>query len=132
MSSFTKPLIVEVLDLPIKDKPFVIAAPFTFESDVLGRSIDVPVGYRTDFASIPQFFWRILPPLGRHGKAAVVHDLLCDESPHTCGYLTACEVFDEAMKVLSVKSWKRKIMAWAVRNFGPRFDEGDVKSGGAA
>jgi hypothetical protein len=36
----------------------------------------VPVGFVTDFASIPKVLWNVLPPTGSYGKAAVVHDLL--------------------------------------------------------
>ena len=31
----------------------------------------VPAGFETDFASIPRIFWRLLPPVGRYGKAAL-------------------------------------------------------------
>jgi len=38
-----------------------------------GEVIVVPAGFETDFASVPRFFWRIIPPwLGRWG--ACVHD----------------------------------------------------------
>jgi hypothetical protein len=109
--------------------------------------IRVPVGYRTDFASIPRFFWRILPPAGRYGKAAVVHDWLCDESPKRCDHIAAANVFGEAMEVLmiippvegetKVQRCKRLaanagqrtkiiVMVKAVKWFGPRFKAGDV------
>ena len=122
MSSFTRPLRIECLDLPIKQKPFVILEPFYFVSDVLdGEIIEVPAGYRTDFASIPRLFWRVLPPFGRYGKAAVVHDWLCDVRPHICTSAVAAEVFLEGMTVLHVPVIVRMTMWAAVRCFGPRF-----------
>ena len=36
----------------------------------------VPAGFITDFASVPRFLWRVLPPTGQYGKAAVIHDFL--------------------------------------------------------
>jgi len=47
------------------------------------RLITVPAGYRTDFASIPRLVWPLLPPVGRGGKAAIIHDWLCDEHTRT-------------------------------------------------
>ena len=56
------------------------------------RWITVPAGYRTDFASIPRpmtrMVWSLLPPVGRSGKAAVIHDWLCDEQPHSVDHKT--------------------------------------------
>lgn len=42
------------------------------------RWVDIPLGYLTDGASVPQLFWNIIPPWGRYGQAAVVHDYLCE------------------------------------------------------
>lgn len=73
MSSFTKPLRVEALD----DNKWKLLEQFDYyigslESD---EYVAVPVGYVTDFATIPQIFWSIIPPWGKYGKAAVIHDL---------------------------------------------------------
>jgi hypothetical protein len=38
----------------------------------------IPIGFETDFASVPKSLWNILPPLGRHNKAALLHDYLYD------------------------------------------------------
>jgi hypothetical protein len=39
----------------------------------------IPDGFATDLASVPRFFWSLLPPDGRYEKAAVLHDWLCTE-----------------------------------------------------
>ena len=120
MSSFTTPLIVKFHSVPLKEKPFELHEDFSFYyGHVL---ITAPKGYRTDFASIPRFFHRIMPPVGIHGKAAVIHDIICDHSTHM-GYthLQAADIFDEGMKVLGVKKWRRKVMVQAVKRFGPKF-----------
>ncbi len=38
--------------------------------------IVVPVGFVTDFASIPWGLRNSFPPLGRHARAAIIHDFL--------------------------------------------------------
>jgi hypothetical protein len=40
------------------------------------QRVDVPVGFVTDFASIPRPFWSLLPPDGEYTYPAVVHDYL--------------------------------------------------------
>lgn len=40
------------------------------------HEVVVPFGFITDFASVPQVLWNILPPVGSYGKAAVLHDFL--------------------------------------------------------
>lgn len=122
MSSFTKPLIIEFDFEGNPNKPYVLRAPFSYYTDLLPvTEIDVPAGYRTDFASIPRFFHRLLPPAGRYGKAAVIHDWLCDIDPKICDHITAANVFDEAMAVLGVGRIKRALMVHAVKWFGPKF-----------
>lgn len=76
--------------------------------------IDVPAGFETDFASVPQLFWNILPPTGSYGKAAVIHDFLY----RTRGIATRAQadaVFLEAMTFLNVGWWTRQIIYWGVR-----------------
>ncbi|WP_375445735.1 DUF1353 domain-containing protein [uncultured Fibrella sp.] len=43
-----------------------------------GRSVTIPVGYKTDFASVPAILWGFIPSIGRHNHAALVHDYLYD------------------------------------------------------
>jgi hypothetical protein len=40
------------------------------------QSVRVPIGFVTDFASIPRAFWSILRPDGLYSYAAVIHDFL--------------------------------------------------------
>jgi hypothetical protein len=40
------------------------------------QRVDVPVGFVTDFASIPRAFYSLLPPNGEYSYAAVFHDYL--------------------------------------------------------
>ncbi len=135
MSSFTKPLILKFLDLKKDRKRFQLIESFEYwrhtkdDNDI----ITIPAGYRTDFASVPRFFWRIIPPIGLYGKAAVIHDYLYDnyrarfaQYPATSYFRKKmrkeCDlIFLEAMEVLGVSKWKRLLMYRAVRIGGPRF-----------
>lgn len=120
MSSFTKPLDIRFHSVPLKDKPFELLSDFEFYWD--DDSVVAPKGYRTDFASIPRFFHRIMPPIGIHGKAAVIHDIICDTEGHFgLTHIQAAYWFNEGMKVLGVAKWRRKAMVSAVKRFGPKF-----------
>lgn len=44
--------------------------------DVKLPKISVPIGFVTDFASIPRLFWSLLRPDGNYAYAAVIHDFL--------------------------------------------------------
>jgi hypothetical protein len=95
---------------------------YRYSSLLVDEVITVPPGYRTDFASIPRVFWRILPPDGPYAPAAVIHDWLCDLRGSTgINSRTTHRIFREAMEVLRVAYWKRAVMYRAVRWFGPRF-----------
>jgi len=81
--------------------------------------VAVPVGFRTDFASVPRAFWLLLPPWGKYGKAAVVHDYLCVVKDRSS--VEVHKIFYEAMGVLGVSRWKRSALYISVKWFGPKF-----------
>lgn len=76
----------------------------------------VPVGFVTDFASVPRLFWRLLPPVGNYDEAAVLHDYLYVTQVYT--RLLSDQIFKAGMIELKVKKWKRNIMYRAVRMGG--------------
>jgi len=51
-----------------------LVRPMTFA--VRGMLFHVASGFETDFASIPRLLWRVLPPWGRYGRGAILHDYL--------------------------------------------------------
>ncbi len=117
MSNFTKPLILKFLDKAEEGKWFELAEEFEFYYDWSDyrQSYTVPEGFKTDFASIPKVFRAVLSPIGLHGKAAVLHDYLCEY-----GYITrkkVDQIFLEAMKVLGVGWLRRTVMYGGVRAF---------------
>ena len=65
------------------------------------RAVTVPVGFVTDFASIPRVFWSALRPDGDYGYAAIIHDYLYWEQP--VARETADEILRFAMQDFHVK-----------------------------
>ena len=86
--------------------------------------IAVPVGFTTDFASVPSMFWSVVPPTGRYGLAAVVHDWLYWQQ--SLKRAEADQVFHDAMAELQVPGWKRFVMTKAVRWFGGSYWHGNT------
>lgn len=85
----------------------------------------VPAGFLSDGASAPRPIWWIIPPWGRYGQAAVLHDILCetktlfkDEIPFEITRKQADKIFLEALKVAGVSWVKRYAMYIGVRAWG--------------
>ena len=81
-----------------------VERPFRYEVGELGSGeiIDVPAGFKTDFASIPKFLWSFLTPLGLYLKAAVLHDYIVRFRSDKYSHWRASKIFLEAMRVLGV------------------------------
>ncbi len=132
MSSFTTRLEVTPLD---DGRRWRLIRTFKYYegSDCYGLRISVPSGFVTDFASSPRLLWPIVSPWGKWGKAAVLHDYLYQNKghwdwrpwgePNHESFIPCCReyadyIFLEAMEVLGVAPWRRKLMYWGVRLFG--------------
>lgn len=116
--TFQSPLRVEILD-ELRGDRVCVRLLETFAYQVRdGDVIVVPAGFVTDFASIPRLFWRLEPPLGRAGKAAVIHDWLYSNKLRTRE--EADKIFRQAMGDLGVPVIKRRLMWAAVRAGGGR------------
>ncbi len=117
MSSFTSPLVGTFNDAMTK---FTLTEEFSFYTDK-GESIVVPKWFVTDFASIPLYLRWLVSPIGRYGKAAVLHDYM-----YSALYYRkyADDTFLEAMKVLKVNKIKAYAMYYTVRVFGCKYYKG--------
>lgn len=127
MASFTTPLELRYID----GRTWEVRSPFEYHLGCLGSTerVLIPVGFVTDFASIPRVFWNIIPPIGLYGKAAVVHDWLYQRrvvtilwpDPATaigsrlCTKLEADQALLEGMQVLGVGWVTRQIIYRGVR-----------------
>ncbi len=114
MSQFLDRLSVTEID----DKIWAISDhPFRYQSDVAGRIITVPVGFFTDFASVPRWMPVIYALLGdRAHEAAAVHDWLYYSAITT--RVIADEVIREAIEVCGISHWQAMLFYWGVRAGG--------------
>jgi hypothetical protein len=115
MSRFTSILLVS----PLADgRTWIIRQEFGYDVGAQGSDdqITVPVGFQTDFASIPRPFWVILPQWGKYGSAAVIHDWLYWDQNRSRAASDA--VLLESMVVSKVGFLVRYAIYTAVRLFG--------------
>lgn len=114
MSKFKNQLVVRLVSSD--PERWRLYSPLIYLSDLLGPII-VPVGFETDFASVPR-----IPVLfflaGGFAKApSVIHDFLYSERNNFTRE-QADAVFLEAMEVDGVSAWRRNGMYQAARLFG--------------
>lgn len=94
----------------------VLIDALVYYSAVADRTIVVPAGFETDFASVPRLplaFWLFG---GLADEAAVVHDFIY--SRRMFPREKCDEVFSEAMKACGLAGWRRGPMWFGVRLFG--------------
>jgi hypothetical protein len=84
--------------------------------DLVFGPYTVPAGFVTDLASLPAFLRWWTDPWGRHGHAAIVHDLLYWTQKTT--RRQADDVFLRGMKALRVRTTQRYALWLGVRLFG--------------
>ena len=122
---FTKPLIVRYIgETDKKSIVWEIQESFVYYTNS-GDLIEVPVGFITDFASVPKILWNIFPPTGKYTKAAVIHDYLTTlkgRLPNGKIYSKkeVDAIFLEAMTVLKVSRVTRYMVWKAVSLFGDK------------
>lgn len=97
----------------------VVTRPYAYVHPVYGQdvTIEVPLGFVTDFASIPKLFHFLIHPFGRHAPAAVLHDYLYALGQKKARPL-ADRLFLNAMREAGVPALRRSIMFRMVRTFG--------------
>lgn len=125
-TSFTAPLLVQYdadASAALDADHWRVSRPFRFylggkDTD---RWVYVPAGYLTDGASVPRLLWSLIPPWGKYGQAAVVHDIVCeylsitaDGTPLPVTRKECDAILLEAMTVLGVPMWQRKTIHCAV------------------
>jgi len=114
MSSFTQPLVTKHLP----GRLFEVYVEFEYHLGAYPSDsvVKVPKGFVTDLASIPRLLWVVLPPIGKYDQAAALHDYYYQNAIST--KLIADRIFLEALEVLKIPKWKRKLMYLLVRLFG--------------
>ena len=113
---FSRPAITEFH--PANDnKPWYFTVHKEFTCRWRDITVIVPKGQKTDLASIPQFLQNIIPLVGNHLQAAIVHDM-CYRSKVGVSKKDADLMFYDAMRSLGVSWWKAQTMYQAVNWFG--------------
>jgi hypothetical protein len=95
-----------------------VAKECLYRSQKFDRLVRVPVGFKTDLASVPQALWHIFPPCGPYLEAAVVHDYLYSLGGDSKDRERADAIFLEAMEEIGVSPMSRRLIWAAVRVFG--------------
>lgn len=95
-------------------RDYVVTRPFRYR--YRGKTIVVPSGFETDFASVPRVFRFLFTGHDRTRQAAVIHDYLYRTG--TGSRKWADKVFLQAMAEAQVPTWKRYSMYAAVRAGG--------------
>lgn len=116
MSSFTSPLHVRIEQGERDGRGLAtVLEPFEYHVGHVGSDdvIIVPAGYVTDFASVPWWAAWLIPVIGEHAKAAVLHDYLLDRTDRP--YDEVNDIFAEALGVLGVSGLRYVLMTTAVR-----------------
>lgn len=110
MSAFLDTLVVT----EVSDSIFQVwDHPFRYQSD-LGGLITVPIGFYTDFASIPRWLPIMYNMLGDTAhEPAVVHDWLYYSA--LFDRQTSDKILLEAMKVWGMPVWRYLPIYWGVR-----------------
>lgn len=100
-----------------KDPVYVVTKPIGWKPDRPDDAdlptVSVPVGFVTDFASIPRAFWSALRPDGDYAYAAVLHDYLY--WTQTTSRLKADRVLRAGMVDLRIPSATSTVIYEAVR-----------------
>ncbi len=95
---------------------WLLLEPLRYRSDLLGRVIEVPAGYETDFASVPRLPLAYLLAGDTGHAAAVIHDYLVDTMvTDAASWDMAADVFREALRDEGLPSWRVGLMATGVR-----------------
>lgn len=97
----------------------VVTRPYAYMQEIRGVNVvvEIPLGFVTDFASIPSFFYFIVQPFGRHAPAAVLHDYLYAVGQKKARKL-ADMLFLHSMREAGVPKLRRLLMYRMVRTFG--------------
>jgi Protein of unknown function (DUF1353) len=128
VSDFLTPLCAQFVEG--KTEVWELTTPLRFHlGDATGiEVVDVPVGFRTDGASVPRIFWNLYPPWGPYGKPAGVHDYLYQKrlitqpaSLTARRYVERAEadsILRDAMQVVGIGWWTRHVIYVGVRAGG--------------
>ncbi len=110
----TKYPIVHLKKSNLKYNLFELIEDCAFEFEDI--KFTIPKGFTTDFASVPQIFWGLLPAHCTAAMPSVIHDYTCQFAILPRPKCDA--VFLELLKISGMKKWQYRLMYAYVRAFG--------------
>jgi len=99
-----------------KANEFILTKPLRYYSSKYDFWVTVPIGFPTDFASLPRPVRGLINRNGKSRPAAVIHDYLCVKQ--LVSRRGADQVFLEALKACDVNPIIRWTMYSTVRVYG--------------
>lgn len=110
---------------PVKSDRWELVYSFTVVTILNKIKITVPRGYTTDFASVPQVLWNILPPINKSNRAFLLHDYWYDNRLFEKTYgakearlMADQELYNRLQEIEPDKPIRNYIMYLACRWFG--------------
>lgn len=94
-----------------------LEAPLVYVGEWTGV-LCIPVGFETDFASVPRFLFTYMLTGNTAHEAAVVHDYLYRTPDFPITREDADKTMREAMEVTGVPAWRRTLIYAGVRAGG--------------
>jgi len=116
------PFLSELVVKKIGDRRWELVEEFKYQP-LQGRLITVPVGFQTNFASVPRLPIAFLLAGDTAQKSAVVHDYLYNGIEEGFSRKRADSILLQAMKEEGLWWWRRSLMWFGVRLFGGFFFE---------
>lgn len=108
-----------LLDRPRAE--YMLLSDFAYKSEVLGRTVEVPGGFITDWGSVPRLLeWVVSGDDTQLLPGSIVHDYLYRQSGKlsdgtVVSRKDADRVLVEAMAAVGAPAWKRNAVWTAVR-----------------
>jgi len=121
-SHFKTKLRVEWLNEDDDELPsWKLLSPLVYYSSLLGRTVTVPDGFTTDFATVPRAPIVYFLAGNTGNRAAVVHDYLIKSGE--VSRRTADDVFYEALIASGVNEWRARVMFLGVQSYTTSLEE---------
>lgn len=115
---FNTPFFVKIDNSSLEKKPFTVAQSFHYYSNRYKKLITIPVGFKTDFASVPRLLSWLILPFGKYSKAAIIHDYLIENRvDQDLNFHQINMIFFDAMSDLNVKTWEKCLIMVGVETY---------------
>lgn len=91
---------------------------FYFMIEGKKKTVVIPKGFGTDFASTPRILYPFLPPTGKHNRAALAHDYLYSTGRYSRKH--SDQAFYQLLGACKVNKTISELAYWGVRLGGKK------------